>query len=579
MQCELVSDVVVLADEYWEFFRDAAQLWNLDRGDVDQIERWEDFSPDAVAARIARLGEFEHRAERLSAGVHDARDAALVSAVAFSARASAAMLHYDRDLSYVAGPFNLATLLSVYVPGYALVTAEHGRGYIAKVKALPSFIDAWIAGVRDGVAAGRVATARGIVGTADALHALLSTDVNDDPLLTQPPPREASSHDADEWRNDVRDAVRDAARPAMARFEQFLRTELLPAARTDDKPGVCHLPGGAEDYQQCLLASTSMALTPDAVHALGLERLALLDDEYRRLGPSTVGIDDPAQVRERLRADRSLRYASRDEIVHDAMAALARAEAEAPRWFNRLPRARCTGVAAESGAIAFYSGPSPDGVRGGTFFFNASDPSTWSRYQLEVTTFHESVPGHHLHVALAMELDLHPVVGELEVTSLGEGWGLYAERLADEMDLYSSPLQRVGMLTLDSLRAARLVVDTGLHAMGWTRDSAIDVLRSHTALDDRLVEAEIDRYIAFPGQATSYMVGRLEIQRLRRLAERRLGARFSIREFHDVVLGSGMIPLPTLARTVDAWLDPSTTHQSAETLGARRELDRRRDGR
>ena len=183
------------------------------------------------------------------------------------------------------------------------------------------------------------------------------------------------------------------------------------------------------------------------------------------------------------------------------------------------------------------------------------DPSAWTRYQLEVTTFHEAIPGHHLQIALALELDLHPIVGQLEVVSYGEGWGLYAERLADEMSLYSSPLQRLGMLTLDSLRAARLVADTGLHALGWTRDDAITFVVDHTAQSRGNAEAEVDRYIGDPGQATSYMVGRLEIQRLRREAEARLGVLFSVRDFHDVVLGNGMTPLGELARTIHAWVD------------------------
>jgi uncharacterized protein (DUF885 family) len=174
---------------------------------------------------------------------------------------------------------------------------------------------------------------------------------------------------------------------------------------------------------------------------------------------------------------------------------------------------------------------------------------------LEVTTFHEAVPGHHLQLALAQELDLHPILGELEVGSYSEGWGLYAERLADEMSLYSTPLQRIGMLTLDSLRAARLVVDTGLHAFGWTREEAVDFLLNHSALERSNAEGEIDRYIADPGQATSYMIGRLEIQRLRRHAQGRLANEFSVREFHDRVLGNGMVPLQELSRSIETWVD------------------------
>jgi uncharacterized protein (DUF885 family) len=205
--------------------------------------------------------------------------------------------------------------------------------------------------------------------------------------------------------------------------------------------------------------------------------------------------------------------------------------------------------------MAFYTAPSPDGSRGGTFYCNTSDPTQWTRFQLEVTTFHEAIPGHHLQLALALELDLHPVVGELEVTSYGEGWGLYAERLADEMSLYSSPVQRMGMLTTDSLRAARLVADTGLHAFGWTREEAIEFVWRHTAQDRTGAAVEVDRYISDPGQATSYMIGRLKLEELRRHAAARLGERFSLRQFHDVVLGQGSTPLDVLARTVDTWIE------------------------
>ena len=545
------------ADEYWEYFRGSAQLWNIDRGDVDQIEHWEDLSPSGVATRIERLGSFADQAAALTTpGIGD-RDRSLLAAIEFSARATAATLPFERDLAMVAGPFNFVTFVSVLIPGYSLVTREHGLGYISKLRSMPSFVDGWIDGLRDGARAGRVATARGVAAAVDAIDALLRRDVTDDPLASQEPPSELNPADAAAWRNDVVSAIRDATRPALARLRIVLHDELLPVARSDQRPGICDLPGGEEGYAGLLWASTSTALTPRAVHELGMQQLALLDDEYRLLGESTFGIEDPARLRERLRMDSSLRYTSADEIIADAMAAVARAETEVPRWFARLPRSACNVVGASNGPMAYYTGPSPDGNRPGTYYVNATNPAAWARYQLEVTTFHEAVPGHHLQLALAQEADLHPVVGELEVTSFGEGWGLYAERVADEMGLYSSPLQRVGMLTLDSLRAARLVVDTGIHALGWSRDAAIEFLLAQTALDRVNAASEIDRYIATPGQATSYMVGRLEIQRLRAHARQRLGSRFSVTTFHDIVLGSGMTPLHQLARSIDVWLDQS----------------------
>lgn len=552
-----MSDVWDLADDYWDYYRGTEQLWNVDRGDVEQIEHWEDLSATGVADRIARLSAFAQQAETLQRKDLDDKQLTVLGALGFSARATAAGLPYTRDLSLVAGSFPFSAWLSVLVPGYTLVTRQHGQGYVTKLRALPGFVDGWISGLREGLAVGRVATARGVSNALAAYDVLLATEVADDPLTSQSPPIEASPEEIDVWRAEVLDAIRDAVRPALARVRDVLRDEVLGVARSDAHAGVCILPGGEEGYAALLWSSTSTDLTAATVHQIGLDQLERLDDEYANLGRAVLGVGDPVQVREQLRSDGSLRYASADEIVRDATAVLARAEAEAPRWFSRVPRATCTATAVTSGPMAFYTGPSPDGVRGGRFFFNTANPAAWGRYQLESVTFHESVPGHHFQVALANELDLHPIVGELEVMSYSEGWGLYAERLADEMSLYSSPLHRMGMLSADSIRAARLVADTGLHAMGWTREQAVEFVLGHTAQDRENCEIEVDRYIGNPGQATSYMIGRLEIERLRRHAAARLGERFSLQGFHDVVLGQGMTPFDVLAQTVDNWIASS----------------------
>jgi len=550
-----LSDAVNLADRYWAYYRDTAQMWNIDRGDVDQIAVWEDFTPTGVSDRLERLRTFEHEATS-ARSTDDVRERSLLAAVGFSARATAALLPFERDLSLVAGPFNMVTFLSVLVPGYALTTGEHGNGYVTKLRSLPSFLDGWAAGLRDGIAAGRVATRRGVNYAIAGVESWLAREIGDDPLLTQDPPSDMSSVEVEAWRASVASTIRDEVRPALANLRTVLFDELLPNSRSDEQAGLCHLVDGDAAYQSLLTAATSTELTPDEVHQLGLERLALIDDEYVALGRSVFGLAEPAAVRERLRDDDSLRYDTTEEIIADAMAALGRAESAAPGWFNRMPRANCRAVPTDGGSMAFYTAPSPDGARDGTFFFKVSDPRSWMRYQLEVTTFHESVPGHHLQLALAQELDLHPVLGELEVTSYSEGWGLYAERLADEMGLYRTELERIGMLSMDSLRAARLVVDTGLHARGWSRQTAIDFLLEHTPLERSNADSEIDRYIAVPGQATSYMVGRLEIDRLRSLAQRHQPQHFAISAFHEIVLNSGMVPLDDLARRVTEWISP-----------------------
>jgi uncharacterized protein (DUF885 family) len=546
------SAVTALADDYWEFHRSTAQLWNIDRGDVEQIEQWEDLSRDGVADRIRRLDEFARRADAL---LHSGgeREQSIVAAVAFSARAMAATLPCQRDLTLVAGVANLATFLTVMTPGYALTTADHGAGYVTKLRGIPLFIDQLIDGLREGCEIGRTAAARSVVRAIRDMDEMLAASPAESALARQSPPTEPTPAEAGSWRAEVVKAIGASVYPALGRYRSALADEVLPRAKSDDRPGLCHLPNGIDHYRVLLWAATSTALSPDDVHRIGLAELAQLDDEYRQLGALALGIADPAAVRAQLRDDPTLRYSTSEELITDATALLARAVAESPAWFARMPAATCRSVAVRGGPLAYYTAPSPDGARPGTCYFSVADPTLWTRASFEAVMFHESVPGHHLQLALAQERDLHPVLGELEVVSFGEGWGLYAERLADEMSLYSGPLQRLGMLSLDSLRAARLVVDTGLHALGWSRRQAIEVLAGSTALRMAAVEVEVDRYLADPGQAASYMIGRLEIERIRRDAANRLGDRFSLPHFHDVVLGNGMTPLPQLERVVASW--------------------------
>jgi len=208
-----------------------------------------------------------------------------------------------------------------------------------------------------------------------------------------------------------------------------------------------------------------------------------------------------------------------------------------------------------SGAKAFYYPPSDDGTRGGTFFMNVSDPTAWGTFELEAVAYHEGVPGHHLQLAIASELTGLPDFRRHSFNSAyAEGWGLYTERLSDEMGLYSSDVDRMGMLSADSMRACRLVCDTGLHALGWSRQRAVDYMVANTPMTRGHVQAEIDRYALSPGQATSYMIGRLEIQRMRRQAEDRQGSSFDVKRFHSAVLDSGSLSLAVLDRVVAARL-------------------------
>jgi len=244
-----------------------------------------------------------------------------------------------------------------------------------------------------------------------------------------------------------------------------------------------------------------------------------------------------------------------------AEASLARAVAAIPDWFGRLPKAGCEVVRMgpheeEHSTIAYYRGPAIDGSRPGRYYLNTSAPETRPRYEAEALAFHEAVPGHHLQIAIGQELDGLPAFRRhLGPTSYFEGWGLYTERLSDEMGLYSGDLDRIGVLSYDAWRAGRLVVDTGMHALGWSRDRAIAFMTAHSALAANNIANEIDRYIVWPGQALAYKAGQLELSRLRAAARTRLGPRFDIRGFHDAVLDQGALPLATLASVIDAWAE------------------------
>jgi uncharacterized protein (DUF885 family) len=261
----------------------------------------------------------------------------------------------------------------------------------------------------------------------------------------------------------------------------------------------------------------------------------------------------------RLRTDRQYTFRSEDDVLAYAHAAVDRARARIRDWVGFVPDAKLVvkpfPAYQKASGGGFYASGSADGTRPATYELGTYQPETISRAGMEATAFHESYPGHHLQMSVALFGDgVHPVLRYIYVPSMAEGWGLYSERLADEMGLYSSDVDRLGMLSGQAFRAARLVVDSGLHVLGWTREEAIAYMLEHTAESRAYIETEVDRYLAVPGQATAYMTGSLEIQRLRRDAERQLGARFDVKSFHDAVLRDGAVTLPMLQEAVARWV-------------------------
>jgi uncharacterized protein (DUF885 family) len=290
-----------------------------------------------------------------------------------------------------------------------------------------------------------------------------------------------------------------------------------------------------------------------------------IETEMRPIAQRRFGTSDLPALYERLRSP-DFMFASRGEVLDSATAALARVKAQLPRWFGKLPRAEmildpCQPFEEESGCPNSYLAPAQDGSRPGRWRINTS-PKRASRVDLEATAFHEGYPGHHLQVALAQERDAHPVTRLLGNSAFGEGWGLYTERLANDMGVYSGDLAQIGRLSASAMRAARLVVDPGIHVLGWSREKAIDYMLGHTVLSRQGATSEVDRYIINPGQATAYMIGRIEIERLRAKAQSRLGERFDIKAFHDHVLENGNVPLRVLRKEIEAWIDSTVGSQA-----------------
>jgi len=471
--------------------------------------------------------------------------------------------YYSCDLEdWVVDPLQGLQVELMNVESYQPVrTIEEGRAMVARWRAIGPLIDQHVENLRNGARGGRIAVGAEVEKVIEELRDQTAKPDGDWALLRPA----AVGHPG--WTEEERrwfkagleDAVKESVRPGFVRYLQCLTSEILPKARPQDRPGVMHIRGGAETYAKLIRVHTSLDLTPGELHNTGLAEVARINKETQLLGERVFGVGDRKEVLKRLRTDPSLYFSSRDEVAATAEAALRRANAAISKWFGRLPETPCEVVRMKEheekhSTIAYYRPPAADGSRPGRYYINTSAPETRPRYEAEALAFHESVPGHHLQLAIAQELKDTPKFRRNSgVTAFIEGWGLYAERLSDEMGLYSSDLDRLGILSFDAWRACRLVVDTGMHAMGWTRQQAIDYMLENTALAKNNIVNEVDRYITWPGQALAYKTGQLEIRRLRQDAEKRLGGRFDVRRFHDVLLGNGALPLRALRQVVGAY--------------------------
>ena len=555
-----------LASEYWQAHLAADPIEATLLGTHGYDDRMPDESPEARAAERRLLDALRTRL------VTEVPEAAVTGADRVTRSLLAEQI--DGDLAFIDchleewsvdprdGPQvayqDLAGLQSVEKPA-------NGRALIARWRAMPRTLGQRTDNVLRGLAQGKVSARSEVARVVRQLDELLAKPDSEWPLAA-PPSRvrgpDWPPEDLKQFRLDLLAAIANGIRPAFDRYREALRDRVLPVARGDATVGILNVAGGAACYASLARVHTSLAIDPLAVHQVGLDELRRIRARMQELGPAAVGTANFTEIQRRLRGepkDPAMFFSTREEIERSAREALARAQAALPRFVKRLPRAPCEVKRIErheeqDAPIAYYRQPAIDGSRPGTYYVNTFEPGLRPRYESESLAFHEAVPGHHVQITLAQELtDVPEFRKHLGVTAFVEGWGLYAEGLADELGLYSSPLARMGRLSLEAWRAARLVVDTGIHALGWSRSMAVRFLTANTTIAASNIENEVDRYIGWPGQALAYKLGEMELLRLRAEARRQMGPAFELAAFHDVVLGSGAVSLAVLRGQVARW--------------------------
>lgn len=459
---------------------------------------------------------------------------------------------YQLAVDQMQGPqVSLAMLLNYHT----LDSEKNALDLLERYGAIPDYIGQHIDNLREGMAERRTAPRV----ACERVIAQLQT------LLAMPPEESPYGRHARTWvgvlSDDLVAVVRDDIYPAFASYLRFLETDYRPRGQ----PGLASIPRGGETYAELVRQVTQSDLTPEQVHRIGTDDLRAIHDEMR-----AIGVRNVREHAERLKSDPRNHFESADELLESAQRLYDRAFTGLPQLFGHLPVTDCRVIPIESyrdkdSPAAFYNPPAADGSRPGTYYVNTYKPETRPRYNLPALTVHESVPGHHLQIAIQSEAgDIprfrrHRLGTQGALIAFTEGWGLYTERLGDEMRLYETEPEHFGMLSYQAWRAARLVVDTGIHAFGWPRERAIQFMLDKVGLPEVEVVNEVDRYISWPSQALAYKIGQRHIEGLRRRSHEKLGSRFDVRAFHDELLRHGAIPLSTATLVLDRWLSALPT--------------------
>lgn len=550
------ADPSSLYDDYWNFELRHDPFLATASGDYRFNDRVPDVSNEAQRARLEQLGQFE---SRLPATAGDALNSDILG---FILKHDIALGEFEPWRIPFLSDAGFHMNIGYVVSSTRFETAEDYRDYLLRLRALPDYIEQNTSNMQAGLDAGFTQPQAIMANILPSFESQVTPSAAEHPLYKpfRTMPDTLSGDEQAELRSEAQAVLEEDVIPAYAELRDFMRDRYIPNAR--QTLGASKLPDGDEYYAALVRFFTTLdSATPEAIHERGLAEVARIRAEMDVVIAETDFQGSFEEFLEFLRTDPQFYAETPEEILREAAWIAKKTDGRLPAFFGKLPRQPYSVEPVPDEIAANYTGgryvPSPPGgPRGGQYWVNTYALETRALYQLVALSLHEGVPGHHLQGALAYEIEDAPAFRQqFYPHAFGEGWGLYSEKLGVEMGIYETPYDHFGRLSYEMWRAARLVVDTGIHAMGWSREQAVDYLASNTALSMHEVGTEIDRYIAWPGQALAYKIGELTIWDLRAEAEQALGDAFDIREFHDTVLTSGGVPLEILKVQVRRYID------------------------
>ena len=558
----MTTDLLIqLSNDFFQNSLDSSPTSAIMRGHKTYFDKLEELTDEAFNEENKVVDEFISRLGKIDQVTLSDREKVTYGMLDFALSSNKDSL-LDRSWEFGAGVSGFTGFLIDYNQQMFVPDIESADMLLKRLELYKRLFTQIAAVQKVGLDNNRVATERNLLRTIDQLENYLSSATDQDPLLLVNFSPEISDSQISEWKEKAKKIIESNIRPTVLTYMEQLKLEHLPNGRPDEKSGIMWIEGGEETYLRALRKYTGYKnITVEEVHQVGLSEIDRLKKEFFEIGEGVFpGVITPEEVLHKMQTDPSMRYESKEQMLQLAVDTIERAYKPLGEWFTVFPKSPCkvlpVPAASEQHAPpAYYYPPLPDGSRDGTYFLNTYKAETKSIFEAESVAFHEAIPGHHLDRTIAVELqDVPDFQKYVASTAFVEGWGLYSEQLANEMGLYSNDVQQLGRLGNDAWRACRLVLDTGMHGMGWSREKAIEFFKANSPIEEINAEIETDRYIAWPGQACSYKMGQLKIEELRRKAEKELGDKFDIRYFHDEVLCDGGITLPILENKIDTFI-------------------------